>query len=61
MTTKTKASAGVCPRLGRRLSLALSRGGAAGRGGRRRAAVPAGRWLIAVTRSPAPHLADQCG
>ena len=44
--------AGVCPHPRRRLSLALSRGGAAGRGGRRRAAVPAsrGRWLLAVTR-----------
>ena len=39
-------------RPGRRLSLALSRGGASGRGGRRPAAVPASRrpWLLAVTR-----------
>lgn len=44
---------GVCPRPVRRLSLALSRGGADGRGGRRRAAVPAspGRWLPAVMLS----------
>ena len=45
------------PRLGRRLSRALSRGGADGHGGRRRAARPASlsMWLLAVTRSPAPR------
>jgi len=42
--------AGTCPRLGPRLSLALSRGGAAGRGGRRRAAVPASRRPVDARR-----------
>ena len=42
--------AGVRPRPGRRLSLALSRGGAAGRGGRRRAAVPASRRPVVARR-----------
>jgi len=42
--------AGEGPRPGRRLSLALSRGGTAGRGGRRRAAVPASRRPVAAHR-----------
>jgi hypothetical protein len=41
---------GVCPRPGRRLSLALSRVGAAGRGGRRRATVPASRRPVVARR-----------
>jgi hypothetical protein len=66
VTTRAKVSAengGVCRRPGRRLSLALSRGGAAGRGGRRPAAVPApaGGWLLAVTRVSGTAIADQCG
>ncbi len=42
----------------RRLSRALSRGGADGHGGRRRAARPASlsMWLLAVTRSPGTAL-----
>src|SRR5689334_6628696 len=49
--------AGVGSRPVRRLSRALSRGGADGHGGRRRAARPASlsMWLLAVTRSPAPR------
>jgi hypothetical protein len=42
--------AGIRPRPGRRLSLALSRGGTAGRGGRRRVAVPASRRPVVARR-----------
>ena len=45
---------------GRRLSLALSRAGAAADAGRL-SPLTAGRWLLAVTRFPAPRLAGRCG
>ena len=55
--------AGVGLRPGRRLSRALSRAGADGRGGRRRATGPASlsMWLLAVTRSSGTAQANRRG